>query len=173
VLAFSLVGNRAEASPRGTYFAPIASGTDREDNTVYFPDIAGTPSSVISHWSGRAKSVAHPILKSCYADLAWKMPTVMGELRRDVEMARLAIDTYLASTSSDIRPQILDRSQAPLRAIDLVSWRSLCQAGPASVIMQSARRIRLTERSYFLNQSCLFASWERRALLQQPSTHDP
>jgi hypothetical protein len=41
VLAFALASGRLSASPWGTYFGPMGSGTDKDGKTTYFPDIAG------------------------------------------------------------------------------------------------------------------------------------
>lgn len=86
-----------------------------------FPDIAGADSRVIAHWSGRAKTLNHPVLKARYADLAWEMCTVIARTRRDPEMARLAIDAYLASVPDSVLTERHDRFGAALRALDLAS----------------------------------------------------
>ena len=46
------------ASPWGTYFAPMGSGTDKDGKTVYFADIAGTDAQVVTYWSDRAKTLS-------------------------------------------------------------------------------------------------------------------
>lgn len=38
---------RADASPWGRYFGPMASGEDKEGRTVYFSDIAGADARVV------------------------------------------------------------------------------------------------------------------------------
>jgi lysyl-tRNA synthetase class 1 len=137
VLAFALVSNRTGTSPWRTYFSHGASGTDQDGNTHYYPDIAGTPAAVIDHWAARAKSTVHPVLKARYADLAWEMCIVMAQARRDVEMARLAIDAYLASTPPEFRAGALDRFLAALRALDvasLISDQTRIQRGRASLL---------------------------------------
>jgi lysyl-tRNA synthetase class 1 len=121
VLAFALVGTRTQSSPWGTFFGPIGSGTDEYGKTVYFPDIANADAQVIAHWSSRAKTVTHPVLKARYADLAWDMCKAIGGTRRDPQMARLAIDAHLASLPLSVRPQRHDRFGAALRALDLAS----------------------------------------------------
>ena len=55
VLAFALVGNRSGASPWGTYFAPMGSGTDKDGKTVFFPDASQASPSFIDHWAARAR----------------------------------------------------------------------------------------------------------------------
>jgi hypothetical protein len=119
ILAFALVDTRTHSSPWGTFFGPMGSGTDKDGKTTYFPDIAAADAQVIAHWTTRAKTVRHPVLKARYADLAWDMCTVIAETRRDPEMARLAIDAYLASTPSTVLADRHDRFGAALRALDL------------------------------------------------------
>jgi lysyl-tRNA synthetase class 1 len=47
------------------------------------------------------------------------MAAVIGRTRRDPDMARLAIDSYLESCSSERREDLYERFEAPLRALDL------------------------------------------------------
>jgi hypothetical protein len=119
VLAFALVGSRERQSPWGTYYGPRGSGTTKDGKTVYFPDIAGADARVVAHWGRRAQSVTHPVLKARYADLAWEMAVVIGQTRRDPQMARIAIDAYMASSSPAILPDLHDRFDSALRALDL------------------------------------------------------
>lgn len=119
VLAFGLVHSRSNTSPWGTFFAPLGSSKLPNGTIVYHPDIAGTPKDVIPYWIGRAKSARNPILKARYADLAWEMCGVIADLRRDVEMARVAIDSYIASIPR--RAELHDKCEAALRALDLSS----------------------------------------------------
>ena len=121
VLAFSLANEWLNGSPWGTYFCPMGSGTDKDGNTTYFPDIAGADARVIAHWISRANSITHPVLKARYADLAWEMCVVIAQLRRDPEMARVAIDAYLASIPIAILTELHNRFAAALRALDLAS----------------------------------------------------
>jgi hypothetical protein len=121
VLAVALVDTSIHASPWGTFFGPMASGTNKDGKTVYFPDIAGVDSRVIAHWTGRAKTLNHQVLKARYADLVWDMSTVISGTRRDPEMACLAIDAYLASIPSTVLAESHDRFGAALRALDLAS----------------------------------------------------
>ena len=118
-LAFALVGSRTDASPWGTFFAPLASGTDKDGKPSYSPDIAEANAEVIQHWADRANRSKQPVLRARYADLAWEMGPVIARGRRDPEMARLAIDAYLASVPPAILPKLHDRFEAALRALDL------------------------------------------------------
>ncbi len=115
ILAFTLVGNRTGASPWDTFFAPLMSGTDKDGNSVYVPDIADANAAVIAHWAERAQNIAHPVLKARYADLVWEMAPAIADTRRDPAMARLAIDAYLASALPPVLPKPHDRLEAAVR----------------------------------------------------------
>jgi hypothetical protein len=117
-LAFALTPPSHE-NPWNTYFGPMGSGTSKDGQTVYFPDVAGTPKDAVSHWSHRARTVLHPLLKARYADLAWDMSQLIGQKKRDPEDARVAIDAYLASVP--MRAEAHDKCQATIRALDLAS----------------------------------------------------
>ena len=119
ILAFVLVGNRTDASPWRTYFSPLASGTDEDGKPFYSPDIADANADVIRHWADRATGTKHPVLRARYADLVWEMTPVITGGRRDPEMARCAIDAYLSSATSSILPNLHERFEAALRALDL------------------------------------------------------
>jgi hypothetical protein len=86
-LAFALVTGRHHENPWNSYFGPMASGTDGQGATVYFPDIIGTPAETVTHWAARARSLKHPFLKARYADLAWEMSGPIGNRRRDCSSA--------------------------------------------------------------------------------------
>ena len=97
----------------------MGSGETQDGTPVYWPDIAEADAQVIERWSSQAAKVSHPLLKARYADLVWDMAPAIAKARRDPAMARLAIDAYLASTDSQIRPALIYRFHAALRAIDL------------------------------------------------------
>ena len=79
ILAFALVGNRTDTSPWGTYFSPLASGTDEDGKLFYSPDIADANADVIQHWTERVERITHPVLRARYADLVWEMtPVITG-----------------------------------------------------------------------------------------------
>ena len=121
ILAFSLVDNRTSASPWGTFFAPMGSGTDKDGTVFFSPDIADANAAVIDHWAKRARSISHPVLKARYADLVWDLAPAIAKTRRDVEMARLAIDTYLAAAQPKFQTELHERLESVLRAFDLAN----------------------------------------------------
>jgi len=78
VLAFGLVGARTHESPWNTFFAPIATLMGKDGSIQYSPNIAGTPPAVLVHWTGRARSLNHPVLRARYGDLVWDMAGPIG-----------------------------------------------------------------------------------------------
>ena len=119
VLAFALVTSSSGVSPWGTFFAPLGSGTDKDGKSVYWPDIADANANVIAHWADRAIGVKHPVLRARYADLVWDMGPVIAGGRRDPKMARSAIDAYLHSVADIVFPDLHDKFDSALRALDL------------------------------------------------------
>jgi lysyl-tRNA synthetase class 1 len=116
ILAFSLTTGHHE-NPWDSYFGPLWSGVSEDGTKVYWPDIAGTPPTVVDHWSARARSQKHPFLKARYADLAWEMSRIIAKRKRDPEDARVAIDAYI-----DAIPRMEDdheHVQFAIRALDL------------------------------------------------------
>ena len=119
VLAFALSSNSQNSSPWKTYFCPMASCTLGDGSPFYSPDITGTPAEVIQHWIGRAQNSKHPVLKARYADLAWDMSRAIANVNPNRDMARIAIDGYLASLTSSLQPDIHKEFEAAIRALDL------------------------------------------------------
>jgi hypothetical protein len=122
ILAFSLTEGRdyAGPSPWGTFFCPLGS-VERDGNTIYFPDIDDADAPVIAHWTNRAKTVVHPVLKARYADLVWELSPTIAKTRRDPDMARIAVDAYLTTSRGSTTARLHDRFTAALRALDLAS----------------------------------------------------
>src|SRR6185437_11105602 len=115
-LAFALATDHHE-NPWNSYFGPMGSGEDGKGDRIYFPDIVGTPRDVVPHWANRARTLKHPFLKARYADLAWEMSGPIGNQKRNVEDARVAIDSYL-----DAVPRMAEDHEHvtfTIRALDL------------------------------------------------------
>ena len=118
-LAFGLSSNNSNNDPWGSHFGPMGSMVDKEGKTHYFPDIAGTPPQTVDHWMERALELKNPVLIARYADLAWEFAAAIGQRKREPEMARMAIDSYLKSTSGTYRSQDYYRYKALERALEL------------------------------------------------------
>jgi hypothetical protein len=118
-LPFGLMPTRGDASPWGTYFGPQGTAQREDGTTNYFPDIAGADITTLTHWANRARSLAHPVLKARYADVAWEVAPHVAGARRDPEMARIACDAYLAASSLSPAPDLYHRVQATVRSLQL------------------------------------------------------
>lgn len=121
VLAFALVAHRTHPSPWNTYFGPMASGMKEDGEPFYSPDIAGTDPEVIAHWTHRAQTIKHPILKARYADLVWDMSRAIAKTKAHADMARMACDAYLASLAQGLRRNIHHEFETSIRALDLAA----------------------------------------------------
>jgi len=118
VLAFTLVSTQdGGLNPWGTFFGPLGSGITKDGETVYFPDVSEANADIIGHWAARAGQLTHPTLKARYSDLVWEMSPLVAKRHRDPDMARLAIDSYLASIP--VRSEVHAKLYAALRALDL------------------------------------------------------
>ena len=120
LLAFALSDNGTSSSSRKTYFS-LVSSDPKDDATVYSSDIAGVENEILSLWTQRAKTLKHPVLKARYADLAWDMSRAIANARPDPEMARTAIDAYLASLTENLRDDAHGRFHAAIRALGLAA----------------------------------------------------
>ena len=118
-LAFALVEDTTGYRPWRTYFAPLHSATNENGETFYSPDIAEANPDFLRHWASRARELNHPVLRARYADLVWEMTPVIAGERRDVAMARCAIDAYVSSSRCTVLPDLRDRFGAAHRAFDL------------------------------------------------------
>jgi lysyl-tRNA synthetase class 1 len=104
-------------NPWKTYFGPISTMEDANGKVYYSPDVAEAPVGTIAYWEKRAHESIHPILRARYADLVWDLGIVMGETRRNPQMAILAIDAYL--TSIPLRTEMSYKFEAAGRALEL------------------------------------------------------
>ena len=116
---FGLMTSRGYASPWGTYFSPQGSGERQDGTRVYFPDIADADTETLAHWMARAQNLTQPILRARYADVAWEMAPLISGARRDPEMARIAIDAYLATPSLSPAPCLYKQVEATSRSLHL------------------------------------------------------
>jgi lysyl-tRNA synthetase class 1 len=132
VLAFTLAEGRSYGgpSPWGTYFCPFMSVKNAAGETVYQPDISKADGAVVDHWRERARSLANPALRARYADLVWDLGPKIAGSRREVEVARLSVDAYVAS--AHVLPEVLGKFTAVLRALDL------------AIVIQDGERVELS-----------------------------
>lgn len=118
---FALMPSRGGANPWGTYFGPMASWESEDGTKTYSPDISGIDACTLAHWSDRAHNLTHPMLKARYADAAWDMTTCVSGAKRDPDMARIAADAYLATTSLSPPPNLHRRIKSAARSLQLAT----------------------------------------------------
>lgn len=92
--AFQFRPNRdGELSSWKTHFGPIWKSGDQSA-----PDIALIDHEIMGYWKERISQARHPILRARYADLVWDLTKVVCNDRPTIESARVAIDSYIASS---------------------------------------------------------------------------
>ncbi len=120
--AFWFSTHPAPASgPWGTYFQPIMSCQRQDGTWVHSPDLAEADGGIIDYWSERARTAQHPVLVARYADLVWDATRFVTEGKRkpDVELARLAIDSYVAAAKLDDGTAWMDTHENLGRALQV------------------------------------------------------
>ena len=115
--AFFLQTKQEEWGPWNTYFGPCGSGTDKNGNITYYPDISSLTSANIEHWKTRALTLKNPVLVSRYADLVWELQQHVTDSKPEVKFAHLAIDAYIQAVSTTSFSEALDWSEAIERAL--------------------------------------------------------
>lgn len=121
LVAFALAAEQEDRPPWNTYFGPMGSGTDRDGNEVYFPDIQQVTPEIVSHWEQRADALTHPVMKARYADLVWDLSKRAANRRPDVRFARIAIDSYIASVADGCYAEIFEDVVVLKRALQLAT----------------------------------------------------
>lgn len=116
---FALMPSRGDPSPWGTYFGPLASWEHEDGARSYSPDISGIDAQTLAYWADRARTLTHPMLKARYADVAWDMTDCVSGARRDPEMARIAADAYIATSTLAPPPKLHRRIKAAARSLQL------------------------------------------------------
>ncbi|MGL3606564.1 DUF4209 domain-containing protein [Rhizobium sp. G187] len=120
-MAFALQREAENMGPWNTYFGAWSSGTKADGSDWYGPDVRELTPEVIEHWKARAKTLGHPVLRGRYADLVWEFSSPVSKTRGDPEFARIAIDSYLASVTNDMRPDQHDNIVVLKRAARLAA----------------------------------------------------
>jgi lysyl-tRNA synthetase class 1 len=121
LVAFTLAAEQEDRPPWNTYLGPMGTGTDRDGNEVYFPDIQQLTPEIVGHWEHRADALTHPVMKARYADLVWDLSKRAANRRPDVRFARIAIDSYIASVADGRNAETHDDVEALKRALQLAT----------------------------------------------------
>jgi lysyl-tRNA synthetase class 1 len=112
----------SDGGPWKMHFQPRMSGTNGDGSPFYVPDLREADAETLAHWSRRAKEAKHPVLVARYADLVWATTEFVTKGKRPreaFELARLAIDAYIAAADRDSGYAWSDTRDHLGRALDL------------------------------------------------------
>ena len=109
-------------NPWDSYFRPMMSMTNESGSSTYMPDIKNVTVEVVEHWATRARSLKHPVLRARLADAAWELsPFVTNSRKRDIAMARIAIQAYIEAVAARLDASLHDAFASAQRALDLAA----------------------------------------------------
>jgi hypothetical protein len=101
VIAFQIHAcDHGQQSTWGIYFGPMMSGLSAGGEPWDVPALTLVNSEVINYWTHRAHRSRHPVMRARYADLLWELPRQLKDAKRDAEMARIAVDSYLEAVEA-------------------------------------------------------------------------
>ncbi len=118
VLAFALFASEHGEKPWGTTFGPMGSGTTKDGQIVYFPDLTQATPVVLEHWVDRAQRMKAPVLVARYNDLVWDLSKLMTSKRPAIGHAHSAINAYVAIATQADR-EVVESFDAASRALTL------------------------------------------------------
>lgn len=101
------------------YFGPAMSGTTQSGDRWESPSLRDITPEVLEYWTERARSCLHPVMRARYADLHWELSKRLPNVRRDVDMARVAIDSYLEAGGSRRYDHVLTCTRKAKRALEI------------------------------------------------------
>jgi len=108
--------------PWGSFFRPMSSMTFENGTAQYVPDVGSATPEMVGHWSERARTLKHPVLKARYADVVWDLTHFITKSgKRNVEMARIAVDAYIDAVVGRLDDTLHTAFRSAQRAIDLAS----------------------------------------------------
>lgn len=136
VLAFGLTGPDHNEKPWGTYFGPMGSGTNKEGEIVYFPDIKDADVAVIDLWMDHARHLCAPILRAQYADLVWDLSRTIAKRKPEIEFAQAAIDANLELAGQQDRDlyDLFPRAERALSLAIQINDTARCTSARSSVL---------------------------------------
>lgn len=96
------------------YFGPMMSGATDSGERWDVPSLDDVSGDSLEYWAERARESTHPVMCARYADLCWELPKGLHALRPNHEMARAAVDAYLAA----VRDRLYDHPVAMRGALE-------------------------------------------------------
>jgi len=138
-IAFMLHSHdRQDASSWGLYFGPFWSATSPSGEQLDSPPLAAITPDVLAYWRQRAENTSNPLMRARYADLLWEMPKKLDGAKPDPNMARKAIDSYLAAVEGHRYEHSVNAIDKAKRALELaLSVNDKVRVGRARDILLS------------------------------------
>ena len=94
--AFMFLEKPDEDSLWGTYFGPMGEWNSTDGSRTVQPDVAQLTHVTVQHWTERAQTVQHPIMRARYADCIWDLERVIiVNSKRRPTFAVLAAQSYI------------------------------------------------------------------------------
>ena len=113
-------GYRCNDDPWNSFYRPMSSGTYKDGKIFHCLDITDANVEAVEHWSARARGLLHPLLRARYADVVWDLGRLIAKVgKRDVGMARIAIDAYLDALARNLTGDNHEAFFVAQRAVDL------------------------------------------------------
>ena len=104
LMAFDFCENYPDRSPGwGTYYGPMYTGSSEDGTPIEYPSLTRVDEGILDYWFTRANGSKHPILKARYADLVWDLRRTATDVRPDVSMAHIAIDSTGVMSEQDLQ----------------------------------------------------------------------
>jgi hypothetical protein len=108
-MAFSFsIGNEENQDGWGSYFGPLCRFKNRTGEMVEFPSIQNVTDEILVYWSEKANKVKHPVMKMRYAGLVWDFSKLVIKKNPDPQMARIVIDSALATIEKKLYAHVVD-----------------------------------------------------------------
>ena len=119
--------------PWGLYWCALSSRTVQDGREVFSPDIDSVDDNVLRFWAEHSVKAKHPAVRARFSDLAWEIGTWNGRksesvgtadclrpaVGQKIELAHIAIDSYLTLVNSDWLRDEYEGWQLLARAIEL------------------------------------------------------
>jgi hypothetical protein len=94
--------DRQQEGSWGTYFGPIAGGSDKDGRFIGSPDISQVSTDMLKYWAMRAAEARHPVLKARYAGLVWDFSQNVAGEKPEIRMAHFRIDAIVQVASENL-----------------------------------------------------------------------
>lgn len=141
-------------NPWDSYFRPMSSMTYENGTALYLPEVDKATPDAVEHWSERARSLKHPVLKARYADVVWELGRFITKAaKRDIAMARVAVNAYIEAVTRRLDGNTRSAFTTAQSAIDLAAQIN----DPASIDRARAALLGLHAEVMASKQSYMWA----------------